>query len=114
MVRSATPRTLSIPTTVPPGPVHYALRMKEIVNELHLPLIQHFIEISTHQLLFNRQFIGAFDVCIHSALNLPRAARYAKHLCDGFAGAVSAGNPSRSHLPIPVQPRKCPLDVRWT
>src|SRR6266705_1126287 len=37
--------------------VHHAPRMKEILNEFHLSLVEHLMEGSPHQLRFSRQFI---------------------------------------------------------
>src|SRR5215510_4352753 len=66
------------------GTMHHTVRVKKLINELHLSMVKNLMEISPHQFLFNRQFIGESPIRSHlnsiPAPNLPLDGSYSKRL----------------------------------
>src|SRR5215510_193901 len=66
------------------GAMHHTVRVKELINELYFPLVKNLMEISPHQFLFNRQFIGELPIRSHlnsmPAPNVPLDGSYSKRL----------------------------------
>jgi hypothetical protein len=51
--------------------MHHTVRVKKLINELHLSLVKHLMEVSAYDFFFSRQFIGEFPIRSHHSVPRP-------------------------------------------